>query len=84
MQSLEEVKAKYGVDEAHYVEDMHSILAGVNPLCLHLLQGINTDRFVLLQHLAQLTMPDLSSPFFTLSSQCSPIPEHGSGDSVHA
>lgn len=44
MQSLEDFKAKFAVDEAHYVGDMANVLASLQPVCLHLLGGVNTDR----------------------------------------
>lgn len=44
LQSLDEYKAKYAVDEVHYTEDMASVLSGLNPARLHLLCGTNSDR----------------------------------------
>ena len=44
LQSLEELTAKYAVDEVHYVGDMTGVLAGLKPVCLHVLEGINSDR----------------------------------------
>ena len=44
MQSLEDFKARFAVDEAHYLGDMASVLASLQPVCLHLLDGVNSDR----------------------------------------
>ncbi len=44
-QGLEEYKAKYAVDEVHYVEDMPKVLAQLQPISVHLLSGTNTDRY---------------------------------------
>jgi len=44
-QGLEEYKAKYAVDEVHYVEDMPKVLAQLQPVSVHLLSGTNTDRY---------------------------------------
>ena len=45
VQGLEEYKAKYAVDEVHYVEDMPKVLAQLQPVSVHLLSGTNTDRY---------------------------------------
>jgi hypothetical protein len=44
-QGLKEYKAKYAVDEVHYVEDMPKVLAQLQPVSVHLLSGTNTDRY---------------------------------------
>lgn len=44
LQSLDEYKAKYAVDEVHYIEDMARVLSVLNPISLHLLCGTNSDR----------------------------------------
>ena len=46
LQGLDDYKAKYAVDEVHYVGDMASVLAKRQPAALHLLCGTNTDRCV--------------------------------------
>ena len=45
VQGLEEYKAKYAVDEVHYIEDMPKMLAQLQPVSVHLLSGTNTDRY---------------------------------------
>lgn len=57
LQGLDDYKAKYAVDEVHYVEDMPKVLAKLQPVSLHLLSGTNTDRYIRQQellHLAQV------------------------------
>ena len=44
LQSLDEYKAKYAVDEVHYTENIARVLSGLNPVRLHLLCGTNSDR----------------------------------------
>ena len=44
LQSLDELTAKYAVSEVHYVDDMAGVLAGLKPVCLHVLEGQNSDR----------------------------------------
>ena len=40
---LDVFKAKYGVDEVLYAEDLAGAIERLNPACLHLLSGKNTD-----------------------------------------
>jgi hypothetical protein len=45
IQGPEHYKAKYGVDQVAYVDEMAQVLKDLNPAVLHLLAGINTDRW---------------------------------------
>lgn len=38
-------QAKYCVDEVHYTSDMAAVLRATQPPCLHVLAGVNTDRY---------------------------------------
>jgi hypothetical protein len=42
--SLEELRAKYAVDEVHYVDGMAAVLQSMDPPSIHVLDGVNTDR----------------------------------------
>lgn len=42
-------KAKYCVDEVHYIQDMATVLGATQPPCLHMLAGTNTDSGFQLQ-----------------------------------
>ena len=44
LKSLEEWRAKYGVDAVHWVDEMADVIRGLQPPCLHVLHGKNTDR----------------------------------------
>ncbi|PNW81055.1 hypothetical protein CHLRE_07g342920v5 [Chlamydomonas reinhardtii] len=43
LKSLEEWRAKYGVDAVHWVDEMADVIRGLQPPCLHVLHGKNTD-----------------------------------------
>jgi Xaa-Pro dipeptidase len=45
IQGPEHYKAKYGVDQVAYVDEMAQVLKDLNPPVLHLLAGTNTDRW---------------------------------------
>lgn len=38
-------QAKYCVDEVHYTSDMAAVLQATQAPCLHVLAGVNTDRY---------------------------------------
>jgi hypothetical protein len=40
----EEIRARYAVDEVHYVDEMADVLSSLSPPCLHLLCSTNSDR----------------------------------------
>lgn len=41
-----QVQRRYAVDAVHYVDEMAGVLAALDPPCMHLLEGVNSDRWV--------------------------------------